>query len=189
MQQNILYIHGFNSGPGQKAQTLKAAGFKVICPQLTNNVLEDIKTLSQAIEKHNIKAVLGSSLGGFYAMALAGKYQDLQYHFINPAYQPYKTFKGFVNTVVTNYKTQKDFTVSQQFLDDLETISPDFNRIDVSKCNFYIATEDEVLKFDDLFEDLQSKKGPLQIHYEAQKHRCPDISLPIKHIKLQFENS
>lgn len=35
-QTNIIYIHGFNSGPGKKVEVIQKAGFNCFCPQLVH---------------------------------------------------------------------------------------------------------------------------------------------------------
>lgn len=187
MQNTILYIHGFNSGPGQKVTQLKAAGFKVICPQLTNNVFQDLETLAQLIDNNTIKYVLGTSLGGYYAMVLSCVYQVPYYYVINPSYKPFNTLQRFLNQPLTNYKTSATFTVTQKFLNDLKFIFPKLEGVPMQSFNFYFGTKDKVLNCEELTTDLKALNKPLYFYFEKQDHRFQDLSLPIKHIKAQMD--
>lgn len=187
MSNTILYIHGFNSGPGNKVIQLQNAGFNVICPQLTNNVFQDLETLAALITKHNIIYVLGTSLGGYYAMVLSSVHHIPYYYVINPSYKPFITLKRFLNTTVKNYKTNEEFTVTQKFLDDLEFVFPQMEDIPVQNFNFYFGTEDKVLNFEELITSLKAENKLLYVYYDEQDHRFQDLSLPIKHIKEQME--
>ncbi len=49
-----------------------------------------IKDLEEIIEKHNIKGIIASSIGGYYATYLSNKY-NLKTVLINPSVSPYTT--------------------------------------------------------------------------------------------------
>lgn len=91
----ILYIHGFgSSGHGHKAMVLreqmKDSGF--IAPTLHSVPELAVSTLCdiiEALQKHEPLYLIGSSLGGYYAIHLAEKY-DLPAVLINPAIKPYE---------------------------------------------------------------------------------------------------
>ena len=91
----ILYIHGFgSSGHGHKAlilrERMKEPGF--LAPTLHSVPELAVSTLCDFVEafrKHESIWLIGSSLGGYYAMHLAEKY-DLPAVLINPAIRPYE---------------------------------------------------------------------------------------------------
>lgn len=89
----ILYIHGFGgSGEGFKARVFrkyyKAKNEDFIAPSLSYIPELAIKTLEELIELHKGNVCLiGSSLGGFYAIYLAQKYK-LKAVLINPSVYP-----------------------------------------------------------------------------------------------------
>jgi predicted esterase YcpF (UPF0227 family) len=180
---NILYIHGFNSGKGGKVTALEQEGYNVYCPQLTNNILEDITTLRQYITDNEIEHVIGCSLGGFYALVLSNEFDEVHFHMINPSYKPYKTLRRHLNTTLKNYKTGVEFTVTDNFLEELKKLDVSLKESKLSELSFYFGTEDEVLNFEELKTMLYNFKRPLNIVKEKQDHRFKDISCVIERIK------
>lgn len=97
----ILYIHGFNSsGFGAKAEILREKyKDKVLAPSLSNipklaiDTLEQI--LSQCLKYEKKITLIGSSLGGYYAIYLASKY-NLKAILINPSIFPYHTLAAYI---------------------------------------------------------------------------------------------
>lgn len=87
----ILYLHGFTSGPqSHKARALGARmrdrglGERFVCPQLPASPREAIALATGLIARHDVSAVVGSSLGGFYATYLAETF-DIKAVLVNPA--------------------------------------------------------------------------------------------------------
>lgn len=122
----IIYIHGFaSSGLGGKAKLLKEE-FKeeIVLPSLSYVPLLAINTLEQLIETYlNLKqevSLIASSLGGYYAIYLANKY-NLKAVLINPAIKPFKTIDkiGFC----TNYYDYSSFEVKQEHIDFLKQLN------------------------------------------------------------------
>jgi len=93
----VIYIHGFGgSGKGVKANQFrehyKNKGIKYIAPSLSYVPQLAVSTLDEIIQNcnsDNIK-LIGSSLGGFYAIYLANKY-NLKAVLINPSTKPNAT--------------------------------------------------------------------------------------------------
>ena len=106
----ILYIHGFaSSGLGSKAQAFRsyfqAKSIDFLAPSLSPLPELAIQTLSEYIEVCRNKGpiyLIGSSLGGFYAMHLAERY-DLKAVLINPAIKPYALLMNQVGQVQNFY--------------------------------------------------------------------------------------
>ncbi len=85
----VIYIHGFgSSGFGKKAQIFrdyfKEIGIDFIAPSLSYVPELAITTLEELIENCPNPTLIGSSLGGFYSIYLANKY-NLKSILINPA--------------------------------------------------------------------------------------------------------
>jgi predicted esterase YcpF (UPF0227 family) len=102
---NILVIHGFNSGPGNKSETLKNhfPHANVYTPQLSNKPIDDINILQEFLDKNTNVHVVGTSLGGFYGLYLALTNQgrdDISFYIINPSYTPYDNFKPRINFTI-----------------------------------------------------------------------------------------
>ena len=92
----IIYIHGFaSSGQGTKAQAFRkyyaSKNESFIAPSLSYIPELAISTLEELILSYDEEVkLIGSSLGGYYAMYLADKYK-LKAILINPSIYPYKT--------------------------------------------------------------------------------------------------
>ena len=92
-----IYIHGFGgSGLGVKASLFREHfGDTIICPSLSYVPALAIDTLKQLIEQmidHTTVTLIGSSLGGYYAMYLAEHY-GIKAVLINPSCEPYETLE------------------------------------------------------------------------------------------------
>ncbi|NQY92929.1 MAG: esterase [Campylobacteraceae bacterium] len=125
----IIYIHGFaSSGFGGKATLFKKHyADDIFCPTLSHIPALAINTLEQLIQihlKNNEKIhLIGSSLGGFYAIYLANKY-NLKAVLINPAIFPYKTLDKI--GMVTHYFDMSTFEVTKTHLDFLKSLETSF---------------------------------------------------------------
>ena len=185
----ILYIHGFNSGKGAKSQKLEALFDEVICPELTNNPKKDLEMLKSIVRENNITHVVGTSLGGFYGMILATEFPYLQFHLINPSFEPWWTLNKFVNQEITNYATGKKETLMPYFVTELREIRPDiFKKQIIDRITFYVGTEDEVLNHS-IWENEIIKNGfAVKIHKTKQDHRHADISQVLANVKEYVAN-
>lgn len=101
MQKQIIYLHGLDStSQAKKAQLLMQycqqhhANIQVLCPDLNRAPHLVVAQLQDMIEQNQQQqiatAIVGSSLGGFYATYLYQIYQ-LPTVLINPSMLPYKT--------------------------------------------------------------------------------------------------
>lgn len=121
----IIYIHGFgSSGFGGKATFFKEE-FKdeIILPSLSYVPALAIHTLEQIIEmllkSGESVNLVGSSLGGYYTIYLANKY-DLRAVLINPAIIPYKTLDKV--GMATNYFDLSTFEVTPDHINALRVL-------------------------------------------------------------------
>lgn len=152
----IIYIHGFgSSGHGGKASLFREYfEEEVFAPSLSYVPSLAIDTLEQIIEilieKDEKIGLVGSSLGGYYAIYLANKY-DLKAILINPAIYPYKTLDKLGMAV--NYFDSSSFEVTKEHLNQLKDI--EVNTLTDQK-NFMtlLQTEDEVLDYNEAVEKL-----------------------------------
>ncbi len=143
----IIYIHGFGgSGEGRKAKAFReyyknsTEGF--IAPSLSYVPELAIKTLEELIESYSRDVkLIGSSLGGFYAVYLAQKY-SLKTVLLNPSIFPYKTLKNYMGNAPTFYDNSS-FSWSEKHINMLENyIEKD---IDSSKFMLLVQKGDELL--------------------------------------------
>jgi uncharacterized protein len=98
---HLLYLHGFRSSPGSAkarqvadaVRALQAAGRAIewCCPQLPpspEEAMRLIEQLSRHWPRDASMAVVGSSLGGFYATVLAERRPAIRAVLLNPAVEP-----------------------------------------------------------------------------------------------------
>lgn len=91
--QAVLYLHGFNSSPeSRKAQQFKLfcesrSTAEVLVPALPHHPAEAMALLWQLVTKYEPVLLVGSSLGGFYATALAERC-GTKAALVNPAVAP-----------------------------------------------------------------------------------------------------
>ncbi|MDA7816686.1 esterase [Sulfurimonas sp.] len=104
----IIYIHGFGSSgfSGKVVQFreyFKEVGEDFIAPSLSYIPELAIQTLEELIESYNGNVkLIGSSLGGYYSIYLAQKY-NLQAVLINPSIYPYKTLQRVIGDAPSYY--------------------------------------------------------------------------------------
>jgi predicted esterase YcpF (UPF0227 family) len=190
--KNILVIHGFNSGPGEKSETLKKEfpNCNIFTPQLTNDPINDLKTLQDFIENNSNIHIVGTSLGGFYGMYLSFYNQhreDLSFYIINPCYNPFEHFYPSLNQTFNNFKTNTPFTVTLDFLNTLYGFQYELNSFlikNLPNIYFYFGKNDKVIDFTELKEKLYSFNSPVNIFETEQDHRHENIEKIVEQIKL-----
>ena len=148
----ILVIHGFGSaGKGGKAMLFrdyfKGKGQPCIAPSLSYIPDLAMDTLEQLIESYDNVTLVGSSLGGYYAIYLAEKY-GLKAVLINPAVDSSTTLKRRVeemNGKAINYHDNSYFTWNMKHVKMLEKYKVD----EVKNGNYFLLlqTGDDVLDY------------------------------------------
>lgn len=160
----IIYIHGFgSSGFGGKAKLFKEH-FKedILLPSLSYVPSLAIHTLEQLIELFIHKGekvhLVGSSLGGYYSVYLANKY-NLKAVLINPAMTPYKTLDKI--GMATNYFDLSSFEVTQEHMQALKFL--EVKEVQHQK-NFLLLlqTGDELLNYEDALKKLPHAKAIIE---------------------------
>jgi predicted esterase YcpF (UPF0227 family) len=156
---HLLYLHGFRSSPRSfKArvvqQRMEAAGLaaSLICPQLPASPQAAMALVLTLVERHAAKgehelAIIGSSLGGFYATWLAERF-GCRAALINPAVDPLKDLDKHVG-VTTEWHTGEPFEFKREYIDELAALK--VARITRPERYFLLAaTGDEVLDYRDM---------------------------------------
>lgn len=117
-----LYVHGFaSSGRANKAEQLRAIlDDEVLSPSLTHRPKSDIETLEAAVREHKVTTVVGSSLGGFYALYLGRRF-DLRLVLINPSLRAQDTTRRYLGTC-TVFDTAETFEWTEKEVDELREI-------------------------------------------------------------------
>lgn len=147
----ILYLHGFCSSPQswkarELARTLASRGLseRLSCPFLPPVPIEAIGAAEAIVARHDGPlAVVGSSLGGFYATWLAEKY-GLRAALINPAVAAPVSLEKYLGTQ-TNLHTHETFEFTEEHIEQLRTL--EVPRVTPSRYLLLVETGDEVLDY------------------------------------------
>ena len=182
---SLIYIHGFISSPqSAKAQLLLIAMRSLgreneyRTPQLPLDPEQAIKKLEALIKSNQQQqntaniGLVGSSLGGYYALWLANKY-NLKAVLVNPSVRPYDSLKAHLGEVENIYSGEK-YTFNKSHINVLKSYEV---KTPEKLENFYlmVQTGDEVLDYRQalekfsLSERIESGKGVEGIKYEVQK--------------------
>ncbi len=120
----VLYIHGFaSSGEGTKARIFRKhyhdLGEKFLAPSLHFIPSLAIQTLEEIIQNCEDVKLIGSSLGGYYTIFLAKKY-NLKSVLINPSTRPKETLKKVLGKTNCYYDGASQFCWDEKHLRELE---------------------------------------------------------------------
>ena len=175
----ILYLHGFRSSPASWKsrllnETLSARGQGdcFFCPALSPVPDEAITQAESIIRSHDGPLTLvGSSLGGFYATALAEKH-DLRAVLVNPAVLAPISLHQFIGRQ-TNLHTGETFDFTAIHIDQLRAL--EVTKISPERYFLLLETGDEVL---DYRQAVMRYAGSQQTVLEGGDHsftRFPDL--------------
>ena len=167
----LLFIHGFgSSGRGTKARMLKTwcqeQGISFMAPSLPNIpelAIETLHEIIEAIQKHEPIALVGSSLGGFYATWLAN-HNQLPYVLVNPSVEPYITLEKAVGKAI-NFHDQSSYEWNAQHTASLLPFKVE--NPNTERCLLMVQTGDELL---DYRQAVQHYKTAQQIVEEGGNH-------------------
>jgi predicted esterase YcpF (UPF0227 family) len=152
---HLIYLHGFRSSPRSfKArvvqQRMEAAGraADLICPQLPASPKAAMDLVLTLVERYSGNlAIIGSSLGGFYATWLAERF-GCRAALINPAVDPLKDLDKHVG-ITTEWHTGEPFEFKRDYIDELAALQ--VGTITRPARYFLLAaTGDEVLDYRDM---------------------------------------
>jgi predicted esterase YcpF (UPF0227 family) len=147
----ILYLHGFCSSPRSwkarelaRALALRGLSERLFCPFLSHVPVEAIGEAEAIVARHDGPlAVVGSSLGGFYATWLAEKY-GLAAALINPAVAAPVSLEKYLGTQ-TNLHTHETFEFTVEHVAQLRAL--ELPRVTPSRYLLMVETGDEVLDY------------------------------------------
>jgi uncharacterized protein len=146
----LIYIHGFNSAPnsfkarlvGERMRALgRAAEYRV--PALPHRPAEAITLLRDTVERFPGAALIGSSLGGFYATWLAEHYA-LRVVLVNPAVRPYVLLNAYLGPQKNLY-TGAEYELTPQHIAELKAL--EVAAITPERYLLLTRTGDEVLDY------------------------------------------
>lgn len=128
----LLYLHGFRSSPRSfKAEMLRQwlarrrPDVAWWCPQLPPSPAAAMALVEEGIAAWPAAsfAVLGSSLGGFYATCVAER-RDCCAVVMNPAVDPARDLAAFVGEQAAYHDPGERFVFEPRFLDELRALAP-----------------------------------------------------------------
>ncbi len=188
-----LYIHGFNSaGFGNKVDAWRDAfgPASVINPTLPVQPAAAMETLDWLVSrlKGPDFCLLGSSLGGFYALNLALRHQ-VPAVLINPAVKDVAQGLAYAKEGITNYKTEEAYAytdLDSQALESLELSAQDWQQLQ-GLIYAYLDAEDEVLPAPKIAAFFK-EQGLYSHMFAGGSHRFEHMPEAIADFKTQFKN-
>jgi len=129
---HLLYLHGFRSSPRSfKAQRLHAwlqqqrPNVHWWCPQLPPSPREALQLMRDGTRDWPAagSAVLGSSLGGFYATVMA-EATGWPAVLMNPAVDPARDLAGYVGEQSAFHTPEEHFFFRAEYVDELRAMTP-----------------------------------------------------------------
>jgi uncharacterized protein len=149
---HLLYLHGFRSSPHSSKSAMTAARIAGSnpaaiwwCPQLPPSPREAIKLVSAGTARwpHETMAVIGSSLGGFYATWVA-ETTGCKAVLLNPAVDPARDLAKYIGEQTSWHDPAEHFYFKPEFIDELRVLKrPGLARPE--NCFVVVAKGDEVL--------------------------------------------
>ena len=131
MISHLLYLHGFRSSPQSfKAQRVadwvrrERPDLQWWCPQLPPSPADAMRQVADGIASwpRERMAVIGSSLGGFYASVVAER-EGCQAVVLNPAVEPARDLEKFIGEI-TAWHSDDRFFFRREFIDELRLLRP-----------------------------------------------------------------
>lgn len=163
---HLLYLHGFRSSP----QSMKAAklavwaatrpGLTWWCPQLPPSPAEAMALVRAGTRDWPAgrRAVIGSSLGGFYATALAndGGWRAV---LINPAVHPARDLARYIGEQTAWHDPAVRFFFRPEFIAELQALDPGAAR-EPAAVQTWVAQGDEVLDW----REMAARHAATELH-------------------------
>jgi predicted esterase YcpF (UPF0227 family) len=128
---HLLYLHGFRSSP-QSTKARRMADWvqqhrpdvRWWCPQLPPSPREAVALLDEGLAAWPPEgtAVIGSSLGGFYATVLAER-RGCAAALLNPAVDPARDLAAHIGET-TSWHSEERFFFRPEFIDELHALRP-----------------------------------------------------------------
>jgi predicted esterase YcpF (UPF0227 family) len=129
---HLLYLHGFRSSPQSTKARRMAAWVQAHrpdltwnCPQLPPSPREALALIGAQTAgwPHEHMAVIGSSLGGFYATVVAER-TGCRAVLLNPAVQPARDLAAYIGEQTAFHDPQQHFFFRAEFVDELRALHP-----------------------------------------------------------------
>ena len=187
---HLLYLHGFRSSPqstkARQMTALMAQRFTSVtwwCPQLPPSPQAAASLIAQGTANWPTQtmAVMGSSLGGYYATWLAAR-RGCKAVLINPAIFPARDLAKYIGEQTAWHNPEERFYFAPAFVDELRAMESPFFHPNPDQLLALIAKGDEVLDWREM-SARYAKAQPVLI--EDSDHALSDFELHLPRI-LEF---
>jgi predicted esterase YcpF (UPF0227 family) len=177
--RHLLYLHGFRSSPqSAKARVMSAwmAGHRPdvdwACPQLPPSPAESMALLERLTAHWPAErmAVIGSSLGGFYASVLAHR-RGCRAVLLNPAVDPARDLASQIGELTSWHDERLRFRFGPEHVEQLRAMTPPGD-LDTSRWLAILAKGDEVLDWREMLARFQ---GAQVVLLEGGDHALSDF--------------
>jgi predicted esterase YcpF (UPF0227 family) len=182
---HLLYLHGFRSSPQSAKARHMATWMKAHsprttwwCPQLPPSPRDALELLTRGVANwpRDRMAIVGSSLGGFYATVLAERL-GCKAALLNPAVDPARDLARHIGET-TAWHSDERFFFLPEYVDQLRDMTP----ADLAHPARYfalIATGDEVLDWREM--SARYRGSHLRI-VEGSDHALTDFDTHLPHL-------
>jgi len=152
---HLLYLHGFRSSPASaKARRMATwaagrPGMTFVAPQLPPSPLEAMELVAGLVKDwpQNGAAVIGSSLGGFYATFIAEQptHRAWRVAVLNPAVNPARDLARHIGEQTAWHDPTLKFDFTAQHVAELAALTPPARLTNPARYYALIAKGDELL--------------------------------------------
>ena len=152
---HLLYLHGFRSSPASaKARRMatwaaEQPGLRFVCPQLPPSPLAAMTLVTRLVADWPADgvAVVGSSLGGFYATWLAERpaHRGWRVGVLNPAVDPARDLARHIGTLTAWHDPTLQFDFTAEHVAELAALTPPARLTNQARYYALIAKGDELL--------------------------------------------
>lgn len=181
----MIYLHGFNSTKDSETAKKLLKHFPELITISYNYIDPDVaeKEIDELVKKHTRDdlMMIGSSLGGFWALYFAQKYLSRAVVF-NPSIYPSQTLKKYIGKV-KNYSTGEEKVLTEFHVDAYKHYEKPI-KIGVPR-TLVLGVNDEVLDY-----RIASKlmSGIANIIHVDEKHRLSNVDNFAEIIKTASNN-
>jgi predicted esterase YcpF (UPF0227 family) len=164
---HLLYLHGFRSSP-QSAKARRMAAWAQTnrpdlhwwCPQLPPSPREAMAMLDDTLRHWptSAMAVIGSSLGGFYATAVAERL-GCPAVLLNPAVDPARDLEKYIGEQTAWHDPAVRFFFRPEFITELQALDPGPARAPAA-VQTWVAQGDEVLDW----REMAARHAATELH-------------------------
>lgn len=183
---HLLYLHGFRSSPqstkARQMAALMAEGFAQVqwwCPQLPPSPHAAAALIAQGTAHWpaDTSAVIGSSLGGFYATWIAAQ-RGWRAVLLNPAVDPARDLSRYIGEHTSWHDPAERFFFAPEFVEELRALAV-ARLVHPERFMALIAKGDEVL---DWREMTARYPGAQQTVLEGGDHALSDFAQHIPQV-------